>query len=94
MVRLPLRQQIRARHKTFPVPRVDREPGAGKSTILEFLWKCVGREDYEGFDLLKSTPAVAAAHSPTVSNLPVVIIESDRDNGEKDARRSNSASTR
>jgi len=79
-------QQIRARHKTFPFLELTGEPGAGKSTILEFLWKCVGREDYEGFDLLKSTPAGRRRAFSQVSNLPVVIIESDRDNGDKDAR--------
>lgn len=79
-------QQIRARHKTFPFLELTGEPGAGKSTILEYLWKCVGREDYEGFDLLKSTPAGRRRAFSQASNLPVVIIESDRDNGDKDAR--------
>ncbi len=79
-------QQIRARHKTFPFLELTGEPGAGKSTILEFLWKCVGREDYEGFDLLKSTPAGRRRAFSQASNLPVVIIESDRDNGDKDAK--------
>ncbi|ABM28502.1 toprim domain-containing protein [Nitratidesulfovibrio vulgaris] len=79
-------QQIRAVHKTFPFLELTGEPGAGKSTILEFLWKCVGRDDYEGFDLLKSTPAGRRRAFSQVSNLPVVIIESDRDNGEKDTK--------
>ncbi|EPR43157.1 hypothetical protein dsx2_2517 [Desulfovibrio sp. X2] len=79
-------QQIRATHKTFPFLELTGEPGAGKSTILEFLWKCVGRDDYEGFDLLKSSPAGRRRAFSQVSNMPVVIIESDRDNGERDAR--------
>jgi hypothetical protein len=79
-------QQIRAVHKTFPFLELTGEPGAGKSTILEYLWKCVGRDDYEGFDLLKSTPAGRRRAFSQVSNLPVVIIESDRDNGDKDAK--------
>ncbi len=79
-------QQIRARHKTYPFLELTGEPGSGKSTILEFLWKCVGRDDYEGFDLLKSTPAGRRRAFSQVSNLPVVIIESDRDSGEKDAK--------
>ncbi|WP_027369178.1 toprim domain-containing protein [Desulfocurvibacter africanus] len=77
-------QQIRAVHKTFPFLELTGEPGAGKSTILEFLWKCVGREDYEGLDLLKATVAGRRRAFSQVSNLPVVIIESDRDNGDKD----------
>lgn len=79
-------QQIRGIHKTFPFLELTGEPGAGKSTILEFLWKCLGRDDYEGFDLLKSSAAGRRRAFSQVSNLPVVIIESDRDNGEKDSR--------
>jgi len=79
-------QQIRAMHKTFPFLELTGEPGAGKSTILEFLWKCVGREDYEGFDLLKSSHAGRRRAFSQVSNLPIVIIESDRDSGERDSK--------
>ncbi|MGJ3523577.1 hypothetical protein ACR4XJ_11150 [Nitratidesulfovibrio sp. D1] len=46
----------------------------------------MGRDDYEGFDLLKATPAGRRRAFSQVSNLPVVIIESDRDNGDKDAK--------
>lgn len=79
-------QQIRALDKSFPLFEFTGDPGAGKSTALEFCWKLVGRDDYEGFDLLKSTQAGRRRAFSQVSNLPVVIIESDRDNGEKDAR--------
>lgn len=79
-------QQIRARDKSFPLFEFTGDPGAGKSTALEFCWKLVGRDDYEGFDLLKSTQAGRRRAFSQLSNLPVVIIESDRDNGEKDAR--------
>ena len=50
-------QQIRLEQKSFPFFELTGEPGAGKSTILEFLWKCLGRDEYEGFDLLKATQA-------------------------------------
>ena len=79
-------QQIRAQDKSFPLFEFTGDPGAGKSTALEFCWKLVGRDDYEGFDLLKSTQAGRRRAFSQVSNLPVVIIESDRDSGEKDAR--------
>ena len=78
-------QQIRLEQKSFPFFELTGEPGAGKSTILEFLWKCLGRDEYEGFDLLKATQAGRRRAFSQVSNLPVVIIESDRD-GEKDAK--------
>ena len=79
-------QQIRSRDKSFPLLEFTGDPGAGKSTVLEFLWKLLGRDDYEGFDLLKSTAAGRRRAFSQVSNLPVVIIESDRDDGQKDSR--------
>ncbi|MBI9080295.1 MAG: toprim domain-containing protein [Pseudodesulfovibrio sp.] len=79
-------QQVRAMHKSLPFMEFTGEPGAGKSTALEFLWKCCGRDDHEGFDVMKATVAGRRRAFNQVSNLPVVIIESDRDTGEKDAK--------
>ncbi|WP_347881043.1 toprim domain-containing protein [Pseudodesulfovibrio sp. S3-i] len=79
-------QQVRAKHKSWPFFEFTGEPGAGKSTALEFLWKLFGRDDYEGFDVMKATPAGRRRAFNQVSNLPVVIIESDRDDGTKDAK--------
>lgn len=71
-------EQIRALHKSYPFLEVIGEAGAGKSTLLEFLWKLVGRRDYEGFDPSKATLAARARNFAQVSNLPVVLIEGDR----------------
>ncbi|MDH5633076.1 MAG: toprim domain-containing protein [Gammaproteobacteria bacterium] len=71
-------EQIRATHKSYPFIEIVGEPGAGKTTIIEFLWKCCGRLGYEGFDPSKSTPAARARNFAQVSNLPVVLIESER----------------
>ncbi|MBF0169071.1 MAG: toprim domain-containing protein [Alphaproteobacteria bacterium] len=71
-------EQIRDVHKSFPFLEIIGEPGAGKSTLIEFLWKLVGRADYEGFDPNKSTTAARARIMSQVSNLPVCMIESDR----------------
>ncbi len=79
-------QQIRDKHKTFPFLEFTGEPGAGKSTVLEFCWKLVGRDEYEGFDIAKSTVAGRRRAFNQVSNLPIVIIESDRDRGDKEKR--------
>lgn len=72
-------EQIRGLHKSFPFLEIVGEPGAGKSTLIEFLWKLVGRRDYEGFDPSKSTLAARARNFAQVANLPVVLIEADRD---------------
>ncbi|WP_319761896.1 toprim domain-containing protein [Maridesulfovibrio sp.] len=73
-------QQIRKEQMSFPFFEYTGDPGAGKSTTLEFLWKLVGRL-YEGFDVMKATTAGRRRAFNQISNLPVVIIESDRDSG-------------
>ncbi|MBC7488718.1 MAG: hypothetical protein H7240_00440 [Glaciimonas sp.] len=52
-------------------------PGAGKSTLIEFLWELFGHNGYEGFDPSKSSLAAHARNFSQVSGLPVVMIESD-----------------
>ncbi|MGO1072688.1 toprim domain-containing protein [Lysobacter sp. CA199] len=72
-------EQIRAAQKSYPFLEIIGEAGSGKSTLVEFLWKLVGRRDYEGFDPSKSTIAARARNFAQVSGLPVVLIEGDRD---------------
>lgn len=71
-------EQIRAIEKSYPFLEVIGQAGAGKSTLLEFMWKLCGRLEYEGFDPSKSTNAARFRSFSQVSNLPVVLIESDR----------------
>jgi len=73
-------EQIRAADESYPFLEIVGEAGSGKSTLVEFLWKLVGRSDYEGFDPAKSTHAARSRNFAQVSNLPVVLIESDREN--------------
>lgn len=77
-------EQIRAMQESFPFIEIVGEPGAGKSTIIEFLWKLIGRTDYEGFDPQKATVAARARNFAQVANLPIVLIESDRESGDGD----------
>lgn len=72
-------EQIRQVQKSFPFLELVGEPGAGKSTIVELFWKLVGRMEYEGFDPSKATPASRARNFAQVGNLPVVLIESERE---------------
>ncbi|RZL07988.1 MAG: toprim domain-containing protein [Rubrivivax sp.] len=78
-------EQLRATQKSYPFLEIVGEAGAGKSTLIEFLWKLLGRRDYEGFDPSKSSLAARARNFAQVANLPVVLIESDRErmSGEK-----------
>ena len=74
-----LAEQIRAEMGSFPFLEIVGDAGAGKSTLIEFMWKLVGRRDYEGFDPSKATMPARARNFAQVSNLPVVLIESDRE---------------
>lgn len=72
-------EQIRDAHKSLAFLQIIGEPGSGKSTLLEFMWRLCGRDGYEGFDPTKATSAAIARNLGKVGNLPVVLIEGDRD---------------
>ncbi|NOH85154.1 bifunctional DNA primase/helicase [Vibrio sp. 03-59-1] len=76
-------EQIRHMDKSFPFLEVVGEPGSGKTTLIEFMWKLLGREGYEGFDPSKSTIAARSRNMSQVANMPVVFIEGDRLNDAK-----------
>ena len=71
--------QIRDVHKSLGFLELTGPPGSGKSTLIEFMWRLAGRISYEGFDPNKATPAFMARSLLKVSNLPVGLIESGRD---------------
>lgn len=73
-------EQIRAAQKSLAFLEITGEPGSGKSTLIEFLWRLYGRDGHEGFDPTgaKTTSAAIARHLGKVSGLPVVLIEGDR----------------
>ena len=77
-------EQIRAKHESWPFLEFTGEPGAGKTTLIRFLWRCCGLNDYEGFDPNKGTQVGRARNFMRHSNLPVVMVEGDR---EKDSKR-------
>ena len=63
---------------SYPFIEIIGEPGAGKTTLIEFMWKLLGRHDYEGFDPSKSTPAAQGEELLTGWQLARGMIESDR----------------
>lgn len=79
-------EQIRAQYGSFPFLEIVGEAGAGKSTLLETLWKLMGRDNYEGFDPNKTTQAGLSRNLAQVSNLPVALIESDREDDTKSSQ--------
>lgn len=80
-------EQIRHETKSLGFLEMSGLPGTGKSTLLEFLWKTAGRENYEGFDPTKATAAAIARNLGKVSNLPVVLIEGDRSDSAPHSKR-------
>ena len=76
-------EQIRQHQQSFPFLEVVGQPGAGKTTLIEFLWKLVGRTGYEGFDPSKSTLSGRSRNMAQLSNLPLVLMEGDRDEDSK-----------
>ncbi|WP_320040801.1 toprim domain-containing protein [uncultured Desulfobacter sp.] len=72
-------QQIRAKQRTFPFLEFTGEAGAGKTTVLEFCWKLVGRGDsYEGLNIINTNKRAKRRLFEQISNLPMVLIESDQ----------------
>lgn len=76
-------QQIRDIHKSFPFLEIVGDPGTGKTTLIKFLWKLLGRENYEGEDPNKTTLSGLTRTFRQVSNFPVLLVESDREGGER-----------
>lgn len=72
-------EQVRAEYESYPFLEIVGEPGAGKSTLISTLWKLLGRANYEGFDPMKASSVGNLRNMAQVSNLPVVLIEADRE---------------
>ncbi|MBA4766094.1 MAG: toprim domain-containing protein [Porphyrobacter sp.] len=71
--------QIRLRQGSLGFLEITGLPGAGKSTLVESLWRLFGRDEYEGLDPAGTTTPGLARELVKVSNLPVGLIESTRD---------------
>lgn len=65
--------------KFYPFLEVVGEGSAGKSSIIKFLWKCLGRDNYEGFNPSKASEIGWMREIQQVSNLPVTMLEAFSD---------------
>lgn len=80
-------EQVREHSKSLAFLEMSGLPGTGKSTAIEFMWKVTGREGYEGFDPTKASAAAIGRNLAKVSNLPVVLIEGDRNDSVPHSKR-------
>lgn len=71
--------QIRSRDGSLGFLEITGLPGAGKSTLVESLWRLLGRADFEGLDPVKTSAAGLARELVKFSNLPIGLIESGRE---------------
>lgn len=72
-------QQIASQQASFTFLELVGKPGAGKSTLLRFLWCLLGRDNTEGIKPsgTGASDVGLARKFAEVSNLPMVLIESD-----------------
>lgn len=71
--------QIRKAQESLGFLELTGDAGSGKTTLITFLWKLLGRSGYEGFDPNKGTIAFLGRSMIKVSNLPVGLIEGNRE---------------
>lgn len=71
-------EQVRHQYRSYPFFEVVGEAGSGKSDMVDFLWKLLGRES-ESFNPNSSTLAGRTRKMAEVSNLPVVFNETDNE---------------
>lgn len=82
-------EQLRDRFAGYPFFELQGQASSGKSTLIKILWKLFGREDYEGFNPLNSSFSAIDRNFAKTSNLPVVLIESDANDEQRNAKKFN-----
>jgi hypothetical protein len=74
-------EQVRQSYRSYPFFEVVGEAGSGKSDMVDFLWKLLGREG-ETFNPNTSSLAGRTRKMAEVSCLPVVFNETDNETGD------------
>lgn len=72
-------EQTREKDESFPFLEIVGEPGAGKTTLVEFLWRVWGMtKSEEGIDPNKNSGVGNQRKMMQRANIPTVFIEADR----------------
>lgn len=75
--------QIRRKQKSLGFLEITGEGGSGKTTLIAALWQAFGRFEHEGIDPNKGTVSYLARSMMGVSNLPVGLVEGNREDDKK-----------
>ncbi len=67
------------RFKSFPFLEFTGEAGAGKTTVLDFMWMLMGRSNYEGINPVTSTKVARMRTLMQIANMPTVYLEGQGD---------------
>jgi energy-coupling factor transporter ATP-binding protein EcfA2 len=71
-------EQIREQYSSFPFLEITGAQGSGKTTLIMFLQRLIGRPNEEGTDPLKASMVGLARKFSQTSNMPFCLIEGDR----------------
>jgi GTPase SAR1 family protein len=72
-------EQVREQHRSYPFFELIGEASSGKSSLVDFLWKLLGK-DSETFNPNTSTPAGRQRKMAEVANIPIAFNETDNEN--------------
>ncbi|MET4706700.1 toprim domain-containing protein [Endozoicomonas lisbonensis] len=70
-------EQIRNEFKSWPFAEFRGKAGAGKSALLIFLWRLLGRANYEGDSPQSGSDVGSARGMAEAANFPYVLLEGD-----------------
>lgn len=77
--------QIREMHDSFTLYELSGKPQTGKTTLIRFLWRLLGIKNNEGIDPQKVTERGLIRLMSRSGNLPIVLLEGDRNEVRKKA---------
>lgn len=76
-------EQIRQKQEGYTLLEISGDRETGKTTITKFLWRLMGLNKYEGVDPLKMNERALARKFAQGGNIPMVLIEGDRNEVKK-----------
>jgi len=78
-------EQMREHHRSFPFVSIIGEAGSGKSDLISFLWKIIGREA-ESFNPAIGSVAGRIRNMSQYANLPLIFNEVDNEQISRDSK--------